>query len=141
MRNQYKLLAEKYQNIQENDKEDIMAGLENLEKDQIITKKFQEAISAEEIVEIAAEYYSDLSNITEREESSVGQILYDLSVDLYLAVAWAVIYLDRIKFKEWKKINHRPMDPELNERIDSSFQEIKHYYNFYLRNKTDKDVV
>ena len=30
-RNQYTLLAEKYQNIQENDKEDVLAGLEELE--------------------------------------------------------------------------------------------------------------
>ena len=30
-RNQYKLLAEKYQNIQENDKEDVLTGLEELE--------------------------------------------------------------------------------------------------------------
>ena len=70
MRKQYKILSEKYQNVTENDKEDILAGMDELMRQQVAKRKqIQDlAIAASEALDNLQEAVSELYETGEQSQ-------------------------------------------------------------------------
>ena len=83
--------------IQEDkDKEDIMAGLEELDAKNRIYLEFYNTKSLEELIELVEKYRYVLRNFHEHEKvDSISNYIAGLNHELWLAIAWANIYIKR----------------------------------------------
>ena len=134
--NEIKALNAGQQVVQEDDKEDVLTGLESLESEQYILKAFINAKSVEEIIDITDRHYEALKNISDQKDF-LSTIIHDYNTNLYLTVAWAALLIQRYKFAKWRKYHSFPEDPDLAERIELNKQEIYDYYRLYLRDREE----
>lgn len=131
MRNQYKILAEKYSLIVEDDKEDILAGLGELDNTLGLGERFYSAKSFEELYSLVKDNQNKLIHFFNHETDPLASYVHEKNQYLWLTVAWIIIYFKRSLLK-----SKRPSSESAEKALETS----KDAYDRFLATKNQEEV-